>query len=192
MCMTDHPGGYCIKMCSITNHDADCPSGSICQFDGMSGECHKGCSSGSDCRAGYMCAPASTDPNNTASHAFCDVADTSGDGGMQVDAGGGSQKLPIGSPCSMDSDCGGAGFMCMTDHPGGYCIKMCSITNHDADCPSGSICQFDGMSGECHKECSSGSDCRSGYVCAPASTDPNNVASHAFCDVAPPADGGTD
>lgn len=110
---------------------------------------------------------------------------------MPMDGGNGSQKLPIGSPCTTDSDCGGTGFMCMTDHPGGYCIKMCEISNHDADCPSGSICQFDGMSGECHKECTTSADCRTGYFCAPASTDPNNTASHAFCDVAPTADGGS-
>lgn len=116
---------------------------------------------------------------------------SSSGGTMNMDGGGGSQKLPIGSPCTMDSDCGGTGFMCMTDHPGGYCVKMCDLSNHDADCPSGSICQFDGMSGECHKECATNADCRTGYFCAPASTDPNDTASHAFCDVGAPADGGS-
>jgi hypothetical protein len=80
MCMTDHPGGYCVEMCDVGNHDADCPSDSICQFDGTSGECHLKCATTSDCRAGYTCAPASTSPGDTASHAYCDVADTS-DGG---------------------------------------------------------------------------------------------------------------
>ena len=73
--------------------------------------------------------------------------------------------------------------MCMTDHPGGYCIKMCDITKHDTDCPSGSACQSDGMTMECHKECASQSDCRTGYACAPVSMTPQNTVSHAICDV---------
>ena len=56
-----------------------------------------------------------------------------GGGGM---GGASTQKLPIGSPCAKDADCGGADFMCMTDHPDGYCIKMCDIKNADKDCPS--------------------------------------------------------
>ena len=115
---------------------------------------------------------------------------TTGTGG----AGGGvsGEKLPIGSPCAKDADCGGADFMCMTDHPGGYCVKMCDIKNTDADCPSESICQYDGTAGECHLKCAAPSDCRAGYVCAPASTDPSNTASHAFCDVADTPDAGMD
>ncbi len=122
---------------------------------------------------------------------------SSSSGGTSSDGGtteaGSSQKLPIGSPCTMDSDCGGSGFMCMTDHPGGYCIFMCDITKHDADCPSGSACQSDGTSMECHKECSSMGDCRAGYVCAPASMTPTNTVSHAICDVpAASGDSGAD
>ena len=108
---------------------------------------------------------------------------TSTDAGVTMTDEASSQKLPIGSACTMDTDCGGTGFMCMTDHPGGYCIEMCDVKNHDADCPSGSVCQFDGMMAECHKLCSASSDCRVGYFCAPASTAPNNTVSHAFCDV---------
>lgn len=103
---------------------------------------------------------------------------------------GGTQKLPIGSPCAKDADCGGTGFMCMTDHPDGYCVKMCDIKNVDKDCPTEGVCQFDGMAGECHKKCDKPADCRTGYDCAPASMDPMNTASHAFCDMAAPMDGG--
>jgi hypothetical protein len=81
--------------------------------------------------------------------------------------------------------------MCMTDHPGGYCIKMCDIKNNDADCPSGAACQSDGMAMECHKECSNQSDCRTGYVCAPASMTPTNTVSHAICDMPAPSDAST-
>ena len=97
--------------------------------------------------------------------------------------GNGTQTSTIGMACTADKDCGGSGFMCMTDHPGGYCIKTCDIAKVDADCPSGSICQYDGTSGECHKECTVTTDCRTGYTCAPASTDATNKASHAFCDM---------
>jgi hypothetical protein len=109
---------------------------------------------------------------------------TGGGGGMGGSAGASTQKLPIGSPCAADADCGGADFMCMTDHPAGYCIKMCDIKNADKDCPSEAICQFDGTAGECHKKCDVSGDCRAGYDCAPASTDAADTASHAFCDMA--------
>lgn len=63
-------------------------------------------------------------------------------------------------------------------------MRDCDITKGDADCPSESICQFDGMAGECHLKCSGQTDCRAGYTCSPAATDANNKASHAFCDMA--------
>jgi hypothetical protein len=123
---------------------------------------------------------------------FVELGVTAACGGGGSGGGGvaASQKLPIGSPCASDADCGGAGFMCMTDHPGGYCVKMCDISNHDANCPSDSICQFDGTSGECHLKCASTGDCRTGYMCAPASLNPGDTASHAYCDVADMSDGG--
>jgi hypothetical protein len=104
-----------------------------------------------------------------------------------------SELVAIGSPCTTDSQCGtGPAFMCMVDHPGGYCSRHCDIKNGDADCPAESICQFDGTNGECHRKCAVPSDCRAGYVCSPASSVPSNRASHAFCDMAPDdADGGT-
>src|SRR3974377_1786044 len=70
------------------------------------------------------------------------------------------QKLAVGSPCTQDSDCGSAPFMCMLDHPGGYCLRNCNINNGDSDCPSESVCQFEGMVGECHLKCNSQRDCR--------------------------------
>ena len=61
------------------------------------------------------------------------------------------------------------------------------------------MCAFDGAVGACHKKCATVADCRGseGYQCKPASTDPNAIATHAYCDVkddtfdmATPADGG--
>ena len=59
----------------------------------------------------------------------------------------------------------------MTDHPRGYGMRDCDISKGDADCPSESVCQFDSMVGECHAKCGTQADCRSGYVCSPASSD---------------------
>jgi hypothetical protein len=122
----------------------------------------------------------------------CSSSDSSS-GGASPGASS-AQLLPVGSACAKDSDCGSAPFYCMTDHPGGYCMRDCDIKNGDADCPSEAICQFDGTKGECHKKCNGDSDCRSpGYTCGAASSDPMNMASHAFCDAMDmPMDGGPD
>jgi hypothetical protein len=106
-----------------------------------------------------------------------------GGGGGQP-AASGAQKLAIGSPCTADADCGSAPFFCLLAHPGGYCMRRCDIAKGDADCPSESICQFDGQVGECHRTCGGASDCRQGYVCSPAVNDATGKASHAFCDAA--------
>ncbi len=102
-------------------------------------------------------------------------------------ATGAGQKQPIGSACTKDSDCGAAPFYCMVEHPGGYCMSDCTT---DADCPPEAICQNDGMKGECHSKCNAMADCRSGYECAPAANTATNKASHAFCDMIEPVDGG--
>ena len=84
-CDRDHPNGYCKKDCVV---DGDCPPEAICAHDGGVGECHKRCTLTSDCRAGegYACKPASSDAVTFASHAYCDVADNGGDGGVPSDA----------------------------------------------------------------------------------------------------------
>lgn len=105
--------------------------------------------------------------------------------------GSGAQKLSVGSACTSDSECGSMPFMCMQgDHPGGYCMSNCDITKGDSDCPSESVCQFDGMVGECHLKCTADTDCRKGYMCSPASSTAASKVSHAFCDVMGMPDGG--
>lgn len=104
--------------------------------------------------------------------------------------GGMGQMLPLGSPCAKDADCGDGDYMCMTDHPDGYCVKMCNIKNVDKDCPIEGTCRYDGMEGHCHMKCDKPADCRAGYDCMPASTDPMDTASHSFCGMAEPMDGG--
>lgn len=120
----------------------------------------------------------------------CSSSSTSSSGATSTTG----QKLSVGAPCTSDDQCGSSPFMCMMgDHPGGYCMRDCDISKGDADCPSEAICQYDGMVGECHLKCNSNSDCRSGYMCAPASNTATSKASHAFCDVADTSsgDGGT-
>jgi hypothetical protein len=110
--------------------------------------------------------------------------------GAHQDAG--AQLLTVGSACTTNPECGSAPFYCMTDHPGGYCMRNCDIAHGDADCPGEAVCQFDGTKGECHKKCNVNSDCRSpDYVCSPAASDRDNMVSHAFCDAMDmSADGG--
>ena len=101
------------------------------------------------------------------------------------------QLLTIGSPCSQSFECGSQPqFACNTQLPGGYCEKDCKS---DADCPGPSvesICAFNGpVSGKCRLKCTGPANCRfvSGYICRPASNDPNSMASNGYCDL--PANG---
>jgi hypothetical protein len=112
-------------------------------------------------------------------------------GSSSSGSNGSTSQALVGSSCTKDSDCGSAPFFChLGDHPGGYCMRDCDITHGDADCPSEAICQYDGTTGECHAKCSTASDCRSGYVCSPASNASDNMASHAYCDVSGMSMGG--
>jgi hypothetical protein len=90
------------------------------------------------------------------------------------------QRLPIGSPCTTSAQCGTGIFFCAVDHPNGYCKADC---HKDADCPSGSVCAGAGAvsPGECHKTCTTPSDCRisEGYLCKMMPDD----ASGSYCDI---------
>lgn len=99
-----------------------------------------------------------------------------------------AELLPVGSACTADPQCGPAPFMCMLDHPGGYCLRDC---RSDVDCPSESVCVVDTDASECHKRCPSGQlDCRAGYECAPAASSGFPRSSVAFCDVSASPDAG--
>ena len=121
--------------------------------------------------------PASTESTNSPTG---DAGPDSRTGDVALATG---QLLPVGSACSADGQCGATPFTCVIDHPDGYCTRPCDIAHADADCPAESICQFDGTEGECHARCSTKADCRTGYLCAPASAAADNKASHAFCDM---------
>lgn len=95
-----------------------------------------------------------------------------------------TQKLLIGAKCTMNAECGSQPwFACETNHPDGYCTKACKS---DADCPPESICAFDGGDGTCHLRCDNAQGCRTPkYFCHPASNDPDNFASHQYCEALP-------
>ncbi len=87
----------------------------------------------------------------------------------------------IGDSCGSSTDCG-SGRTCDLTQPGGYC----TIGDCDPDkCPSDeAVCvRFDDGSSWCMKPCSSDSDCRSSYVCAPAAG-ASYAAPTSFCNAA--------
>lgn len=80
----------------------------------------------------------------------------------------------IGDECDSDAACG-TGRFCDLNSEQGYCtIGGCTANS----CPENSICVvFDNEESFCMAACSSGDDCRDGYVC-----DTDNAA-HGFCRV---------
>ncbi|HZS39364.1 MAG TPA: hypothetical protein VFF06_21175 [Polyangia bacterium] len=89
-----------------------------------------------------------------------------------------TQRLPIGTRCGGDGDCGTQPFTCaLAGYPGGYCTRPCST---DGDCPLDSAC----IAPTCRRKCADASGCRSGegyaclaesgsLVCDPASGPPD-------------------
>ncbi|WP_437579281.1 DUF4215 domain-containing protein [Sorangium sp. So ce887] len=99
-----------------------------------------------------------------------------GAGGSGGDAGsggvggsGGSVNLPDGAACTDDAMC--AGSFCSREDfngwPAGYCISSCEHTG--GTCPGNGVCIASGSNGHlCYGACTTSSDCRPGYACAPA------------------------
>ena len=72
-----------------------------------------------------------------------------------------TQRLPIGTRCAADSDCGTPPYICtLGKYTGGYCSAAC---NTDGDCPLDSIC----AALTCRRKCTDDTTCRNaeGYVC---------------------------
>lgn len=86
------------------------------------------------------------------------AVDDTGPGDTSTSASG------VGAACADDGDCG-AGAVCITDLPGGYCSVAGCDTN---GCPEGASCWGFGEAGSyCLKDCAAASECRGGdgYVC---------------------------
>lgn len=61
------------------------------------------------------------------------------DGGLASSGGPDLSRVPLGAPCSDDTQCGG--MQCVHGVPGfpqGYCTVLCG--DHDPKCPMGSAC----------------------------------------------------
>jgi hypothetical protein len=153
------PGGYCSGACL---EDAHCGAGGVClaALLGGAGSCYEGCDTDVDCtRDGYRCRPLLGETRG------CNVA---------------ADPLPdgtVGKMCSADADCGGGTDTCAnalpqaglpgalgaTDAaPGGYCSQPCL---EDVDCGANGACIGGALGGSCFVKCSTGTDCRTGYVC---------------------------
>jgi hypothetical protein len=111
------------------------------------------------------CKPATKASSSDAGHADS--------GPILVDAGppdAGATCTPpttgaVGAACQQDSDCHGAGAICLTDLPGGFCVVPDCQANA---CPAGSLCTAfaDGTS-NCVPQCFGRDSCcgRTGYFC---------------------------
>lgn len=174
---TPYPDGYCTGQC---NRDEECGERGVCVpgLFGRAGSCYLGCDDAHPCeREGYRCRVVSNVGR-------CIAA---------------PPPLPdgrAGSACASDSDCGGAAMSCNTSlgstpAPGGYCSVACAVSE---DCGKGGVC-INGISivtiasGRCLKACTSASECREGYECAPFGG-PSSGGDGACTVVSPSADAG--
>jgi hypothetical protein len=175
---TGNPKGTCRSQCnpSVTN---SCPSGGVC-FDygtagnpGVYGLCWDGCTSSSQCRAGYSCfnvgggvgacfADCTADSQCAGAvgcneySGYCEPLGTAGNDGAQ---------------CTTDADCK-SGF-CQSQatygYPGGMCVSECDPKAASPFCPDSGLCVGSTASGPqygiCHDTCAASTDCRTGYGC---------------------------
>lgn len=141
--------GFCRQPCDGAR---TCPAGSHCGDVGSSGDglCLPNCTS--SCRAGYTC------------------ADHDGAGTLECYVSGTGTGV-VGAPCGSVSDCaGGAGALCATSWPSGYCTVRCDAST---PCPTeASACELGTGDGgkACALLCPNGTECRDGYICAPSGT----------------------
>lgn len=136
--------GYCIESCTT---NVDCPSSSHC-FD--SAICVKSCTTSSSCRTGYICLDSDSD-------------------GVKECVPGATGTREVGDPCTGVWQCSGGehGFCNPEDDDGtiqgGYCFQECGAGG--LSCPSGSSCVDVEGDSYCFQDCSTSSDCRTGYTC---------------------------
>ena len=171
-CNTSAQGGYCSLPCGgDPNTTPPCPSGSNCASVGGTGSaCFKACATIADCRAGQLCAdtgagilscvPKCTQDLDCGATFKCDAAS-----GACV--AGGPAPGQLGGACTSTAGCPlGAGALCATSYPGGYCSIDCS--GGASVCGAGGACvDFGGGAFDCLSKCSTRRDCRPGYICFP-------------------------
>ncbi len=161
-CLTDYPGGYCIRSCTVAS---PCPTGATCLDTGDGGICASSCTKDADCRVaeGY----------------YCDTASGTCESALYIPVNPGAAA--IGAACASDDACeSGICFVETTEdgvatgYAGGYCSAEC-IVGREGSCPEGATC----VGGACRKSCSSAADCRGApYACVEGACklDPSLVA----------------
>jgi hypothetical protein len=154
-CIQGDDGPICIGTCS-PGGGILCRSGYVCQSLGLfqRSVCIPGCLDNTGCPPGTTCFPVSGSPVGQCR----DSART------------------VGDSCAVASDCPQNG-LCVSETdfgwPYGYCVTSKCATS--ADCAAGTACTGDDPDGICVFRCTSDSDCRTAYRCAPEGRAGENV-----------------
>jgi hypothetical protein len=118
------------------------------------------CGKPSDCATGQTCAA-----NGTCQAGSCAAVD----GGPGVDCisgytcGANGTCGTTANACDNNSDCTGAGSVCVYGPTGGVCTAPADQCFDEQQCATGDKC----VSGVCIVGCTSNADCRDGYACNP-------------------------
>ncbi len=180
-CMTEFPGGYCVRSCSPTQ---PCPIGAFC-FPSAPGSSDGACMDMCDptappkqCRSGYGCTGNTIFPVSLCTPG-CEV-DTDCDEGLRCDPAGGyignghcfDPEAELGQACASARDCPMRSWCFLEgEHgwPGGSCVGVtnCDVAT-DTGCPDGTHCLPDPSFEDdslCFIACETEADCRDGYAC---------------------------
>lgn len=159
-------GGYCGGSdCS------SCGAGSACGEVAGQEYCLKSCLASSDCRGGYQCAPVGRGGAQVCvplcsgnqdcgagqvcnASRLCEEAPSGGEGGS---VGATRGDACLNTMCESSLEC------LMGPFPDGYCGNQGC-----AQCGAGGACGVVGGESFCLKSCAGPTDCRAGYLCAPA------------------------
>lgn len=191
-CFSENTTGFPYSYCSYlgcTPGGTECGTGNVCATALRTGThfCLDGCTTTTDCRAGYACLP--SDRADSASPLACQPACTADSqcqmrmtGMNHCNTGTGLCTQPFtaaneGRPCAGPTDC--VGGYCYTEAAAGYpmgeCVAVgCRVSGTGTTgitCPTTATCVDDGIGdpeiGECQVSCMVGATggCRAGYAC---------------------------
>lgn len=93
--------------------------------------------------------------------------------GADGDVADASSTPRVGQSCGAAQGCG-PGEQCLSEEPGGLCVKPCTTSGASSECPSGSTCDEDSFlqGGKdtklvvCLQACKDDEECRTGYACS--------------------------
>ncbi len=152
VCMTEaegYPGGYCTATDCATGASSCTGQCAFLDSTRQSSACFGVCEDDAGCREGYECRP------------FGDI-------GLCLPREPEVEELrPDGDACTSREQC--AGGVCFTEDdgfPGGHCTTVNCQTREDC-AGEGNACLQAGRPNFCIHLCTTGADCREGYVCQP-------------------------